>query len=122
LEAAEKAHGEEKAGWEALNTFAVASLRKGEWSQIPSVASHLHLRIVYARESLNAAEDARGAARASVEALGRRLVELQEAIDQIDFLLTAARVSDLRPAAEPTHLKHPTVDFDNIAMPREAAQ
>lgn len=58
-----------------------------------------------------------GEARVRVRSLEEQLASVGEAIAQVDRLLTAAKVTPLRPADAPGRRAPPPVEFDDIAMP-----
>ena len=114
LAAAEEIHAAAKEDFLTLDAFADGALRNPS----EGIASALALRLRQSRESLDKATAARGAARAAVSNLEKRVSELVEAISQIDHALTTAKVSTLRPAPDSSRRKPRVVDFDNIQMPR----
>ena len=113
-----------KAQWIALESFVDTALRGYNPAEAAprteSLSGPIYSRYIREREPLKVAESVKGAALAAVEGLKFRVAELKDALAQIDRALTAAKVSTLRPATEPSRRKAATVEFDNISMPREA--
>src|SRR5258708_4768313 len=123
LAAAETAYSEAKAAWAALEGFVTGAL--GHWNalqgdyKIVELMSPLYSRLYNARdELLKPPEGARGAARATVRNFEARPADLRSAINQIDAVLMAAQVIQLRPHSETSHRRQPQpIDFDNNSPP-----
>ena len=119
LAAAELAHREAKAANAALLKFSKDAFLP-LWVN-NGIAGPLHARLVFEeREATRATSNELGGARAAVNNFALRVNELQDALNQIDFALTAAKVTQLRPAAESARRMPPPIDYDTIQMPLEA--
>ena len=94
-------------------------------SEIPGlhdISGALHARVENdGRDELQKAASALAAARGRAKSLQESIADRVRGIAQIDRALTAAKVTELKPTAEPTGRRKPAmVDFDDIVMPREA--
>ena len=116
-EVAEADHAAKKSDWTALIADATRDFREGE-RMAAGQWTWLHGEM---REPLRLAENERGAARAKVKSLQEQLAEIRRENAQADRQLTAGKIVELpRSAVAPARRK--VVDYDDIEMPREAAQ
>jgi hypothetical protein len=115
--AADASHGATRTAWHEFNAFAAGALRG------PSdlLSGPLHSRVTSMREQLDAAERARGAARAAVASLEQRVADLTLALDQIDLAITASKVKAFPRSLELSTRRKPVpIEFDDIQMPQVA--
>lgn len=117
LHEAEARLQEEKQALVALDAFAQGCAGVAFEGAVLSLSAPLHSRLSHARQPLEDAEKARGAARSSVKAFEQRAAELADAIAQVDRALASAKVSQLRPPAVSTRPKPAPLDFDTIGAP-----
>jgi DNA repair exonuclease SbcCD ATPase subunit len=109
LQAAESAHAEALAAWNALQSFVTKALRPQE-----GLAAQLHSRLVNARDGVTTAERARGAARARKRSLEDSGAALRDAVAQADRIINADRVTPLRRPEFVPKREVPIVSYDNI--------